>query len=31
MNYMKHLYNISLLLAVFVFAACSPEVDEFFN
>lgn len=31
MNYMKHLYNISLLLAVFIFAACSPEVDDLFN
>lgn len=31
MNYIKHLYNISLLLAVFAFAACSPEVDDLFN
>lgn len=28
---MKHLYKISLLLAVFAFAACSPEVDDLFN
>lgn len=28
---MKHLYKISLLLAVFTFAACSSEVDDLFN
>lgn len=31
MNYMKHLYNISLLMAIFIFAACSPEVEDLFN